>query len=159
LSENLRPVCRKIYAAQLSERAARAQVFTNTLPVRIHDADVLAATLPNVRLLFVKRDPDDNVLRIYMRRYRVGNQYAYDLGAARDHVLWYHQMIDLLAEKLPEIVRVVRYEDIVADPAAALRVAADLCGLPVISIPLTSIGDDRGCATPYRDWMAAELAR
>ena len=159
LPENLRPVCRKIYAAHLSQRAARVQVFTNTLPVRIHDVDVLAATLPNVRLLFVKRDPDDNVFRIFMRKYRRGNQYSYDLGAARDHVLWYHQMIDLLAEKLPEIVRVVRYEDVVAGPAAALRVAADLCGLPVTSIPLPSIGDDRGCATPYRDWMAAELAR
>ena len=40
-------------------------------------------------------------------------------------------MADLLAQKLPNIVRVIRYEDMVADPATALRAAADLCGLPV----------------------------
>ena len=47
----------------------------------------------------------------------------------------------------------------VADPASALRVAADLCGLPMTDAPLPAIGDDRGCAEPYRQFMAAELGR
>ena len=94
-----------------------------------------------------------------MRKYRSGNAHAYDLEAAREYILWYHHMIDLLAEKFPELVRVMRYEELVADPASALRVAADLCGLPMPGEPLPKIGDDCGCAQPYRQFMAAELGR
>ena len=76
------------------------------------------------------------MLRIYMRKYALGNAYGYDLAAIRDHITWYHEMIDVLAEKLPDIARVVHYEDIVADPRAALGVAAELCGLPMEHGPL-----------------------
>ena len=55
-------------------------------------------------------------------------------------------MIDVLAEKLPDISRVVHYEDMVVDPAAALRTAADLCGRPMHDRPLPPTGGDRGCA-------------
>jgi hypothetical protein len=92
-----------------------------------------------------------------MQKYQNANPYAYDLKSTRDHILWYHQMIDVLAEKLPDITRVIHYEDMVADPSGALRVAADLCGLPMTHAPLPMIGDDRGCAEPYRQFMAAAL--
>jgi hypothetical protein len=55
-------------------------------------------------------------------------------------------------------VHVIRYEDMVADPAAALRAAADLCGVPMTDRPLPVLGDDRDAAAPYRQFMAAELA-
>jgi hypothetical protein len=63
-------------------------------------------------------------------------------------------MIDLMAQKFPEIVRVINYEEMVADPAAALRTAAEIRGLPMSDEPLPPIGDDRGCAAPYRQFMA-----
>jgi hypothetical protein len=134
-----------------------AKVFTNSYPARIYDAALVAATFPNTRFILLKRDIDDDVLRIFMRRYSRSNFYACDLKAARDHVVWYHQMIDLLAQKLPGVVRVIRYEEMIADPSAALRTAADFCGLPMPQRPLPPVGDDRGCAEPYRKWMAAEL--
>ncbi len=159
LPHALHPLCRNIYTEELAHRVGSARIFTNTHPIRIHNADLVVGTFPNARFLCIKRDVEDNVLRIYMRKYRTGNIYGYDLKAARDHVVWYHQMIDLLAQKLPEIVRVIHYEDVIAGPAAVLRVAADLCGLPMVQRPLPSLGDDRGCAAPYRQFMAAELRR
>ena len=65
----------------------------------------------------------------------------------------------LLAERFPSIVRVLQYEAMIADPAAALRVAAELCGVPSPASPLPTIADDRGCAMPYRQYIAAELER
>jgi hypothetical protein len=105
----------------------------------------------------VKRNLDDNMLRIFMREYAVGNSYSYDLKSTREHLVWYHQMIDALAEKLPTIARVIHYEDIIADPAAALRMGADLCGLTVEKGALPELGDDRNCAEPYRALIAAAL--
>ena len=152
-------MCRDIYLKELAQRAGAAKVFTNTHPGRIHDAARVAAAFPDVRFIFVKRNLQDNMLRIYMRKYAFGNPYGYDLAAIRDHITWYHEMIDVLAEKLPHITRVVHYEDIVADPRAALDVAAELCGVPMEHGPLPDIGDDRGCAEPYRDFMDAALTK
>jgi len=153
----LHPLFRNFYVEELARRAGSAKVFTNTLPIRIHNADLMAVTCPNARFLCVKRNMEDNVLRIYMRKYREGNIYGYDLKAARDHVVWYHDMMDLLAQKLPAIVRVIRYEDMVADPAAALRTAADLCSLRMNDRPLPALGDDRNAAASYRQFITAEL--
>jgi Flp pilus assembly protein TadD len=150
--------CREIYLEELTRRAGAARVFTNTHPARISDAAIITSVFPNVRFIFVKRDVEDTILRIYLRKYTSGNAYAYDLATAREHVIWYHQMIDLMAMKLPDHVRVIRYEDMIVDPAGALRVAADLCGLGMTDKPLPPIGDDRGCAEPYRRFIESQSA-
>ena len=107
------------------------------------------------RFIFVKRDPDDIELRIYMKKYHRGNAYAYDIGNIREHVAWYNQMVDVVAERVPHISMVIQYENMIADPAAALRPVAELCGLAPPDGPLPQLGDDRGCAAPYREFMAA----
>lgn len=149
--------CREVYLDELARRAAPAKVFTNTHPARILDAALIASVFPNVRFIFVKRKLEDVVLRMFQRRYREANSYSYDLKSARDHVLWYHEMMDLLAQKLPERARIIEYEDLVANPSGALSVAAELCGLAAPEHIEMIIGDDRGCAEPYRQFMAAEL--
>jgi tetratricopeptide (TPR) repeat protein len=150
--------CRDIYLDELAERAGQAKVFTNTHPGRISDAARIAGAFPNARFILVKRNLEDTLLRIYMQRYNKGHAYSYDLKAAREYILWYHEMIDMVAAKLPEITRVIRYEDMIVDPAGALRTAAELCGLPMSQGPLPDIGDDRGCAAPYRQFMAEALS-
>jgi hypothetical protein len=152
------PQCREIYLDELARRAGSAKIFTNTHPGDIHDVARIAAVFPNVRFIFVKRTLDDILLRIYMRKYGQGNAYAYDLKAARDHVVWYYQMMDLLMERFRDIARLIHYEDLVADPAAALRTVADLCGLDASDRSPPAVGDDRNCAAPYRQFIAAELA-
>jgi tetratricopeptide (TPR) repeat protein len=151
-------LCREMYLEELTRHAGAAKVFTNTNPGRIHEADLIPGVFPNVRFLFMKRNVDDNVLRIYQRAYKTGNFYAYDLKAARDYVVWYNEVMDLLTENFPKIIRVIHYEDMVDDPAAALRTAAELCSLPMTSARLPPVGDDRGCAAPYLRFLAAELA-
>jgi len=149
--------CRETYLEELARRAGSAKVFTNTHPAHIYDVGRMVAAFPNLRFIFIKRNVEDISMRMYMRRYTKGNVYSYDLRSARNHVLWYHEMMDVLATKLPDLVRVIQYEDMVADPAGALRVAAELCDLPMPQGPLPAVGDDRGCAEPYREFMAAEL--
>jgi len=159
LPAQLYPQCRDIYLEELAQRVGSARVFTNTNGELIYEAQLMASVFPNVRFIFLRRNLEDNLLRMYQRTYRAGFAYSYDLKAARDYVFWYHQMIDLMAKKLPDIVRIIDYEDMIANPAAAVRVAADLCGLSMTDRPLPEVGDDRGCAEPYRDFITAELSR
>jgi tetratricopeptide (TPR) repeat protein len=145
---------RKVYLAELARRAGDARVFTNTNPGLIESALRIAAVIPNARFILVKRDAADTALRIFMKKYRAGNPYAYDLNHVRSQIDWYHQMIDVLADKAPGVVRVVRYEDIVCEPAALLRATCELCSLPWFPESVPQPADDRGCAAPYRTFMA-----
>ncbi len=159
LLENLpmaaRPLCRAIYHDELMRRTVSGvQVFTNTQSSCIFEAAQIVSAFENVRFIFMKRDIEDNLLRIYMRKYQEGNAYGYDLATAREHITWYHQMIDLMVEKFPDLVRVIHYEDLVEEPAKALRIAASLCGLSVPETPAAAIAGDVGCAAPYRHLMS-----
>jgi hypothetical protein len=113
--------------------------------------------LPRTRFVFVKRNVDDTVFRIFEKHYAKGNSYSYDIKAAYEYVAWYHEMIDLAAAKLPGRSILLHYEDMVADPAAALTAMTELCGLPSFTGEMPEIGDDRGCATPYREFMHRAL--
>ncbi len=146
-------LCREFYLDELQRRAGTARVFTNTDPDRIHEAAKLAEIIPNVRFAFVKRDPDDLALRIFMKNYSAGNFHAYDLTAIRQYIAWYYEIIDILAAKFPEISRVIHYEEMIANPVETRAVIAQLCGLNSTETPLPSLGDDRNCAAPYLSLM------
>ena len=149
----LLPSFREMYREDLARRAGQARLFTNTLPGHIHNTALLASAIPNARFLLVKRDPDDVAWRIFLTKYLGGNSYAYDLKAIRDYLDWYNEMIDLTAEKLPDITQVVSYEAMVDDPATTLRSAARLCGISIIDRAVPLLPNDRGCATPYREFL------
>src|SRR5262249_48228575 len=93
LLENLPPtlhsVCRETYIDELTKRVGPAKVFTNTNPGLIHSADLIAGILPSTRFILVKRDLQDNLLRIYQRKYKRWHLYSYDLVTASDHIVWY----------------------------------------------------------------------
>src|SRR5262249_36484435 len=72
LPHTLHPLCRDVYTEELARRVGSARIFTNTYPIRIHNADLVAGTFPNARFLCIKRGVEDNVLRIYMRKYLAG---------------------------------------------------------------------------------------
>lgn len=159
LPPQLDPVFRQDYLEELKERAGEARIFTNTHPGRIGDAWRLAVAVPSVRFIFIKREPYDLALRIYMKHYSSGNAYAYDLGAIFRYIDWYHAVMDGIAARFPGIARVISYEDMIENPKAALQTVANLCGVAMPDDPLPELGDDRGASAPYRKFMESVLAQ
>ena len=157
LPANSYPIFGEFYLKELRRRAPSARVVTNTIAARIHDIARIATTVPNVRLVFMKRDIEDNTLRIFMRKYIRGNAYAYQIKSIYEHLLWYHQMSDRLAEIFSDISLVINSETMVSNPAVAVREIKILCGLAGQPEHLPEVGDDSGCATPYRDFMSAAM--
>jgi len=131
-----------------------ARILISTVSSRIHDASIIASIIPNVRFVLMRRDLRDIAFRIYMTKYLRANAYAYDLKSIGAYLEWYNQMMDLMAERFPDITVSVKYEDMVADPHAELRRVADLCGLAVSDRPVPELGDDRGVSLPYRALIA-----
>jgi tetratricopeptide (TPR) repeat protein len=150
-------LCRTLYREELARRLAGEIVFTNTNSGCLFEAVHIASVFENVRFIFMKRNIQDTLFQIFMREYQGGNPYGYDLKAAREHILWHHQIIDLMAEKFPDIVRVIHYEDMIADPTACLRTAAELCGLSIPNGLLPAVAGDPDCSALYRQLMMMEL--
>jgi tetratricopeptide (TPR) repeat protein len=145
------------YAALLAQRAGDARMFTGTAPGNIRDIVELAALVPNLRLVFLDRARDDTLLRIYMKQY-TGNDYAADPAAIAEYLEFYADMTDRLVRRFPHRALRLRYEDVVADPAAARAAVARLGDLAPPAAPPPPIPDDRDCARPYANIIAAALS-
>src|SRR5262249_28309881 len=65
LPPQLYPQCRDNYLEELAQRAGSARVFTNTNGACIYEAQAMASIFPNVRFIFMKRNLEDNILRMY----------------------------------------------------------------------------------------------
>src|SRR5262249_36132939 len=71
---------------------------------------------------------------------------------------WSHEWMYLLPARFPEIAMILYYVEMLADPAALLRVPVELCRLsapPQAALP--PLEDDRTSAEPYPPLMLARL--
>jgi Flp pilus assembly protein TadD len=153
LPSELHSLFRDYYLDELTRRTGSARLLTSTLSDRIYHSNVIASLIPNARFVLMRRRPQDNALRIYMSKYLRGNAYAYDLQSIATYLAWYDSMIDLFAEKYPEISTVVTYESMIADPIAVLHKVASLAGLRVNDSSKPELVDDRDVAKPYQRLM------
>jgi tetratricopeptide (TPR) repeat protein len=144
---------REQYSHELSKRMKSARVFTNTLASRIYDADLITSVVPNVRIVLMRRNPQDVALRIYMSKYLRGNTYAYDVGKIADYLAWYDETMGLLAEKFPGVTLDISYEAMIANPTATISKVASFVGLRADDAPLPNLVDDRDVAKPYSQML------
>jgi hypothetical protein len=157
LPKSLESRFREFYLQDLQEFAAGARIVTDTHPAMIVSVGRVAAAIPKARFIFVKRNVFDIALRIFMKLYRSGNHYAYDIRTIVEHLSWYYEMIDLWRAKIPEITLCVDYEEMIGRPQTTLLRLAELCGAVSPDSPLPELGDDRGCSGPYREFIEAAL--
>ena len=146
------------YMTDLRRRVGERAVITNTHPGKIAEALRYARTIPGARFVFLRRSRDDLLLRIFMRSYRDGNTYAYDLAWIDEYLNWYDNLTELYGKALPGISRVMTYEEIVENPHGAQKLVAELCGVGLAGASVPDLGDDRGVAEPYREYLADALS-
>ena len=144
------------YREAIQETAGQHRVVTNTHPHYIFEAGPIVELVPKARFVFVERDREDTALRIFMKLFNAGtNAYAYDLSKIYDYLDWTGAMFDAWEAKLGDRVLRLRYEDVVSEPEVARQKLAALCGIPGQGAEIPVLGDDRGAAEPYAQFMAA----
>lgn len=154
----LYPSLRDAYRKSIDEFLGTNSIFTTTSPGYIWDSPLLLKAIPNVRFVFIKRNVDDLMSRIYLRRYRTRNTYSYDIQYIQNYAKAYNELIELMSELLPSVSRVIVYEDMVVDPLKATDEMCELVGIEPDHTVLPQIGNDIGCGEPYKELMAATLA-
>jgi len=144
----------KIYMRNIAARGQGTKVLTCTHPGLIPDLGRIAETVPNLRVVFVRRDSSDTAFRIFGKVYPEGtNPFAYNVASIQEHLEGYGKLVEAWSEALEGITMQVTYEDMVSDPQRTLELVAEFCGLDASKAKASKLVDDRDCAKPYLDHL------
>ncbi len=157
LPEKAYPAFAHLLQRETENRANGMDLYTTTTPGLIINVPRIAMTIPNSRFIFVKRDIHDIAIRIFMRRYRSGNTYAYSLRRIKDYIHWYNELIDIWTRLFPERTKVIQYEDLAKNPDDIWQELINFCGLDKSAPGNLDLGNDTDAAAPYRKFMDEKM--
>lgn len=110
-------------------RADGRKLLTDKLPQNFLNLGFAAQALPLARFIHVQRDPLDTGLSNLRTLFSRSCPYSYDQQEFIRYFRGYQTLMAHWQALLGERMLAVRYEDLVADPAAAARRMAAFCGL------------------------------
>ena len=120
------------YVAFGNAISSGAKRFLNKLPLNLLFVPLIVRALPNARIICLQRHPLDTVLGNYRQllEFQTGTfDYTSSLAATATYVAESVKLSEKLARHHPDQFRVLKYEDLVADPAAKGREIVEFCGL------------------------------
>lgn len=86
--------------------------------------------LPKAKIIHVRRSPADNCLSCFLQNFTNGHHYSFDQFRLGLYYRAYHRLMANWRNILPETAFLdVRYEDVVAEPAAQVERLLAYCGL------------------------------
>ena len=117
------------YLAYVGARAGGAARTTDKLPENYHHLGLIAAILPNARIVHVVRDPMDVCVSNYLVRFQRGHAWSYGFDSlAREHRA-YERLMAHWRAVLPSPMHEQSYESLVASPESESRRLVEFCGL------------------------------
>ncbi|MEQ6204697.1 sulfotransferase [Sulfitobacter sp. HNIBRBA2951] len=135
------------YVEFLHKEGLKSDVVTDKMPANYYYIGVLAMAFPRARFVLMRRHPLDCLLSNYTQNFGSNQTFSttfHGLG------LTYNLFDDLATHwerLLPDQVRVVNYEDIVADAPTQMRGLLAFVGLPWTDDVLDHTGATRGVNT------------
>lgn len=122
-----------VYAERARGRVGGAAGrITDKLPGNFLHVGMLHLMLPRARIVHVQRDPRDACVSCFANLFARDNlAFSYELGALGRHCRHREALMRHWRAALPAgVLKVVRYEDLVAAPGPTLRGLLDFLGLP-----------------------------
>jgi len=129
-------------------RRSGAPRFIDKMPNNFPNAGLIAAMLPNAKIIDARRHPLDACLSCYRQLFAKGQNFTYDLNEMGEYYLQYQRMMDYWHGVLPGRVLTVQYEEVVSDFEAQARRLLEFCGLPWEDSCLRFYESERAVRTP-----------
>lgn len=143
------------YAQQVRQDDSDARWFIDKQPLNFLHVDLIASLFPNARIVVCRRSPRDTALSIWMQYFAGRAQdFAYDFAHIEAVMHGCSKLLDAAHRRHPALVRDVRYEDFVADPAGHTQALADWIGLPPCD--WTAASDERRVISTSSAWQARQ---
>jgi tetratricopeptide (TPR) repeat protein len=118
------------YIALTTSAAPAAERIVNKLPLNFKYVGLIHLTLPNARIVHIRRDPVDTCFSCFSLLFTGDQSFTYDLGELGRYYRGYAAVMEHWRSVLPPGVMIeVQYEDLVADLEGQARVIVDHCGL------------------------------
>lgn len=158
--------------AQRDHEAGGARYQTDTRPANLRFLGFLAATSPQAKFVFIRRDPLDLGFALFAKFFPMMDGWDTSLRDIAHAIHQHHQLMDFWEHRLGDRAIRISYEELVSDEEAVTRRVLDLVGLPwepalgppveaarIASSGREQIGRSRldrrfvGLAEPYREWL------
>ncbi len=119
----------RAYCANLGDGAAERQI--DKTPVNFLYLGLIAAALPNARIIHLRRNPMDVCYAMYKTLFRMAYPFSYDLGDLARYWMGYDRLMKHWKSMLPTTQFIeIAYEDLVADQEGVSRQLINFVGLP-----------------------------
>lgn len=103
--------------------------FIDKMPQNYLYCGLIAAALPQARIIEVIRHPMDTCYAMYKQLFTMAYPFTYDLGDLAEYFIAYRRLMAHWHETMPGRILRVRYEDVVANQEHETRRMLDHCGL------------------------------
>jgi len=118
------------YLARVNALAPNAGVAVDKMPEQFKQAGLIAATMPQAKIIHMRRDPRDTGLSCYTARFHDGLNWTFSLAdIARRHKSYEHLMAHWRALLPSSCFLEVGYEDLVREPHQEVARVLDFLGL------------------------------
>ncbi len=121
--------------------------FTDKMPNNFAGIGLIAATLPNAKVVNARRHPLDSCMGCYKQLFYKGQSFTYDLVELGEYYLEYERLMAHWHAVLPGKVLDIYYEEMVADQESQTRRLIEHCGLPWEQQVLRFYENDRAVVT------------
>ncbi|MEM6812512.1 MAG: tetratricopeptide repeat protein [Pseudomonadota bacterium] len=114
--------------------------FTDKMPGNFTNVGLIAAALPNAKIIHCRRNPIDTCLSCYKQLFARGQYWSYNMHDLVDHYKFYVDMMDFWRDTIPDRFTEIFYEDTVGDLETQARKLIDYVGLEW----------NEACLTPHK---------
>ena len=121
------------YVDSTRSLAGQTPRFTDKLPHNFLYAGLIAAALPNARIICVARNPLDTCLSNFRQLFAPQSpyfDYSYDLLHIGEYYIGFRRMMAHWRQAFPGRILEVDYESIVDEQETTTRTLLEFCGLP-----------------------------
>jgi len=119
----------RTYLDRLAERAGQARRVIDPSSLIEIAGGAAGLCLPAAKFVQITRDPRDLAWAIYRRRFRKGRKWSYHPDDIARVVALHIQLCERWRSLFEERFMTVRYEDLAADPAGALKPVCEFVGV------------------------------
>ena len=117
------------YIAATRPQTGKTAHFIDKLPLNFLYAGLIHLALPKAKIVLLERDPMDTCYAVYKNLFEGIYPFSYDLKELANYFVAYRQLVDHWQSLMPDVMHVVRYEDLVTTPKPVIENLLSYCSL------------------------------
>jgi hypothetical protein len=130
LSDDVLTELAEHYVAHLHREGLKSEYVSDKMPGNYLYAGLLALAMPRAKFLIMRRHPMDCLLSNFMQNFGQNQPFSTRIETMVSAYTQFDKTARHFADLLPDQVRDVSYEAVVADPEGQMRAVLEFVGLP-----------------------------